>query len=312
MCRPMRAGVGLGAARRLVDDAAVRHHDDAVGQLQDLVEVLADQQHRRAGVAGRHDPGADLGDGGEVEAEAGIGHDEEVDRVGELARQHGPLHVAAGQRGDRRLGGGGLHPEPRDQILAAPAHGAGVEPDGRPGLDASRRLAAPVEGAEGQVLGHRHARRAGVAQRLLRDEAHSLRPALRRGVRHRPRPRPCTRPPVARIWPPSTSASSFWPLPETPAMPTISRACTARPSTAMWRRPDGVGGAHALDAQDHAVRVGPRRRGRRATRTGRAPIIIAAMSSRMSSPTVPPPDEACRGAARSRCGRRPRPRGTCG
>ena len=39
------------SARRLVDDPAVGHHDDAVGQLEDLVEVLADQQHRRAAVA---------------------------------------------------------------------------------------------------------------------------------------------------------------------------------------------------------------------------------------------------------------------
>ena len=36
------------AARRLEHDAPLAHHDDAVGQLQQLVEVFADQQHRAA------------------------------------------------------------------------------------------------------------------------------------------------------------------------------------------------------------------------------------------------------------------------
>ena len=39
--------IGLRGGR-LMDDAAVRHDDDAVGEFQDLVEVLADQEHCRA------------------------------------------------------------------------------------------------------------------------------------------------------------------------------------------------------------------------------------------------------------------------
>src|SRR5947209_2232200 len=47
--------------RRLVDDAAFADHHDAVGDLQDLIEVVADQQHRGAAVARLDDLRADLG-----------------------------------------------------------------------------------------------------------------------------------------------------------------------------------------------------------------------------------------------------------
>ena len=36
--------------RRLIDDPPFRHDEDAVGELEDLVEVLADQEHRSAAV----------------------------------------------------------------------------------------------------------------------------------------------------------------------------------------------------------------------------------------------------------------------
>jgi hypothetical protein len=47
-------------------------------------------------------------DRGEVEPEAGVGDDQHVDVAGELAREHRPLHVAARQRLDRRVGRGRL------------------------------------------------------------------------------------------------------------------------------------------------------------------------------------------------------------
>ena len=71
---PDIGGRGIDLQRKM----PVRHDDDAIGQLQDLVEVLAHQQHGGTAVAGLHDAGADLGDGREVEAEAGIGHDQQV------------------------------------------------------------------------------------------------------------------------------------------------------------------------------------------------------------------------------------------
>ena len=72
MCRPMTA-MSAALAGRLVDDPPFRHDEDAVRELEDLVEVLADQEHGRAGIACRDDARADLGDGGEIEPEAGIG-----------------------------------------------------------------------------------------------------------------------------------------------------------------------------------------------------------------------------------------------
>ena len=101
MCWPMVCAVGLGDRRDVVDRAA-RHHGDAVGELEDLVEVLRHQQHGGAAVALLHDLRADLGDRGEVEPEAGVGDDQHVDVAGELARQHGALHVAAREGRDRR------------------------------------------------------------------------------------------------------------------------------------------------------------------------------------------------------------------
>src|SRR6516165_5297355 len=88
-----RARVG-GLDRGLVDDASLRHHEDAIGQLEQLVEVLADQQHRGAAVARRHKLAADLRDGGDVESKARVGDDQEFDLARELTRQHDPLHVA--------------------------------------------------------------------------------------------------------------------------------------------------------------------------------------------------------------------------
>ena len=47
MCAPIVRAVGAGG-RRLEHDPAFAHHDDAVGELEQFVEVFADQQHRGA------------------------------------------------------------------------------------------------------------------------------------------------------------------------------------------------------------------------------------------------------------------------
>ena len=94
--------VGFAGAR-LVDQSAVEDNDDAVGELEQLVEVLAHQQHRCAAVAHLHDLGVDLRHRGEIEPEAGISRDHHIDLATELARQHGALHVAAREIADRRV-----------------------------------------------------------------------------------------------------------------------------------------------------------------------------------------------------------------
>lgn len=57
---------------RLVHQPPLEHHHDAVGQLQQLVEIFADQQHGRAGVADGRDPAPDLGCRGNVQPGTGV------------------------------------------------------------------------------------------------------------------------------------------------------------------------------------------------------------------------------------------------
>ena len=83
------------AGARLVDQRAVEHHHETIGELQKLVEIFADQQHGRAAIARRHDLGVDLRDRGKVETETRIGGDQNVDLTGKLAGEHGALHIAA-------------------------------------------------------------------------------------------------------------------------------------------------------------------------------------------------------------------------
>src|SRR5258708_23697487 len=87
----------------LVNELTVENDDDPVGQLEQFIEVLADQQHRRAAVADRHDLGVDLRDRGKIEPKAGIGRDHDIDLAAELACQHRALNVAAGELSDRRV-----------------------------------------------------------------------------------------------------------------------------------------------------------------------------------------------------------------
>ena len=94
--------IGLACAR-FVDDRAVEHYDHAVGEFEKLVEVLADQQHRGAAVARCHDLGMDLRHRREIEAEARIGGDQDIDLAGKLPCQDGALDVAAGELSDWRV-----------------------------------------------------------------------------------------------------------------------------------------------------------------------------------------------------------------
>ena len=69
MARPIAVRSAAGGGR-LQHDAAVRHDQQAVGEVEQFVEILADQQHRRAAVARGDDLAVDVGDRGEVETEA--------------------------------------------------------------------------------------------------------------------------------------------------------------------------------------------------------------------------------------------------
>jgi hypothetical protein len=73
--------VGL-LGRGFVDDAAAEDDGDAIGEREQFVEVLADQQDGRARVSRGQDPVVDLGDGREVKPEDRIGRDQHRHRLG--------------------------------------------------------------------------------------------------------------------------------------------------------------------------------------------------------------------------------------
>jgi len=109
----------------------------------------------------------DLVDGGEVQAEHRIHHHQHTAAARQLACEHGPLHVAARQRADRRIRPAGLHAERLDAGPRRGHHPRGAQP-ARPGERGD------VELAQRQVLGDRHRGHAGVAQRLLRQAADTV------------------------------------------------------------------------------------------------------------------------------------------
>ena len=77
------------------DDAPAEEHHETIGQDQQLVEVLRDQQHRGPGVAGVEQRAAGGRRRARVEPARGIERHDQPRRVGQLAGQHGALDVAA-------------------------------------------------------------------------------------------------------------------------------------------------------------------------------------------------------------------------
>ncbi len=70
-------GVAVDGRGELGGDAAAVHHPDPVGEEEDLVEVLADQEDAGAAVAGDPEALVDRGGGAHVEAAArAVGDDD--------------------------------------------------------------------------------------------------------------------------------------------------------------------------------------------------------------------------------------------
>ncbi len=89
-----RRGVG---PRQLADDPSGEQHDDAIGEGEQLVEVLGDQQHTATGLAQPAQLVVDVGVGTDVEAAGRLGGDEGPGRAGQRPGQEDLLQVAAGQ-----------------------------------------------------------------------------------------------------------------------------------------------------------------------------------------------------------------------
>ena len=96
-----QVGIGDGP---LGDDLAPPHHDDAVGDLEDVVDVVGDEEHGVAGVAHLLDEAQHAM--GLLDAEIVGRLVEDDDLGGELhgARNGDRLALAARQRVDRRVG----------------------------------------------------------------------------------------------------------------------------------------------------------------------------------------------------------------
>ena len=109
--------------------------------------------------------------------------------------------------------------------------------------------------------------------------------------------------------PAMASASSRWPLPATPATPTISPARTSEGHVVQRRRAAVALGAHARDLEDHLAG---------AVAAGLAPGVLdlaphhqGGQRRRRSSRPCPAWPRSGPGAARSRGRPRPSPRGAC-
>ena len=109
-------------------DTAARHHADAIGDAEHLVEILANQHHRRASVAGRDKPGVHGGAGPNVEPAGRAVGDNDRRREAEFARQNKLLGVAAGQcSGALPQAAHPLHLEFTDCGLGRPPHAGAVD-----------------------------------------------------------------------------------------------------------------------------------------------------------------------------------------
>jgi hypothetical protein len=82
-----RYGVGF-PGRHFATDLPARHHQDAVGQGQNLFQLHRHQQDGLAGIAQFHQPAVDELDGTDIHPACGLANQQQV-RIGvDFARQH--------------------------------------------------------------------------------------------------------------------------------------------------------------------------------------------------------------------------------
>jgi len=116
----------------------------AIAQLEEFVQFLADHQHRATGVAQGQDLGADLGGGADVDSPGGLRDHQQSGLGVDLAADDELLQVAARERTGRGIGATGAHVEAFDDVAGLLAQRAHADP-----AAAAHRLAA----REHQVVG---------------------------------------------------------------------------------------------------------------------------------------------------------------
>ena len=206
--------------RELADDPAVVHDEDPVGERQDLLELERLEQDRAALVALGDEPPVHELDRADVESARRLRGDEHARVALDLARDDHLLLVAAGERARRRQRAAAADVELLDQppragddpIRVEPAPASSPAPCGTRAARGSRRSRsrARARAAGGPAGCGRCRRRAGGARSRRSRRGRSCGRGRAVGFRS----------------PVSASISSVWPLPSTPAMPTISPART--------------------------------------------------------------------------------------
>ena len=95
-----RADLGLG---RLQRDRAAIHDDEALGDVKDMVDVVADEQDRSPAGAHRAHETEDLLGLGQRKRGRRLVHHDQIGLVVDRARQRDALTLAAGQLADDRI-----------------------------------------------------------------------------------------------------------------------------------------------------------------------------------------------------------------
>ena len=168
-CTRLRPDIIRSSSIRVtLGDGSVEHelaalqHDDAVGDLEDLLDVVGDEQHGRAGVGDGPRERPDLRRLGEAEGRGRLVHDHEVHAVAHDAQDLDDLALAAGQQPDRAV-------QRRPSVTPSSSRRARAVRSAARDV-AHREDAAeprPRLAAEGEVVGHAQV---GAQRQLLEDD----------------------------------------------------------------------------------------------------------------------------------------------
>ena len=158
-------------AAQLADDPARAHHEHAVGEPEDLLELGGDEQHAEAVVGQRHEQVVDRPLGADVDPARGLVGDEHLRPAQQHAREEQLLLVAARQRARRRAGAVRPHRPALERLAGAPALGAAAD---------EAVAADAAQAGQGDVLRDRAPEQQPVLLARLGDHRHA---------RAQPRPR---------------------------------------------------------------------------------------------------------------------------
>jgi hypothetical protein len=145
-----------------VDEAALVHHVEAIGQSEDLGKLGRHEQHRAARVALGQQPPMNRVDRAEIDPARRVRGEQHRRRARQLTRNDQLLLIAAGQLAGEALRLRRAHVVVVEHALRARAEPTRIEKRAL----AERRLAMPPEN---QILGQRHVDDESANQTIARD-----------------------------------------------------------------------------------------------------------------------------------------------